>query len=380
MILPKKKYKIALIGYRFTEGGGEKVMANLSIFFDKVGIEVHNIIVLDGVTYSYAGKLVNMGLMKNESNDFSNKLKRLLFIRRYLKTNNFDFIIDFRPRTKSLQEFLIARFVYKAKTILTVHNFLLEYYMPKKAWLGRLIFNRVYATVTIVDKIKELVESKYNLTNVTNIFNPINLEEVFERSNEEIDITFDYVIAIGQYHDNLKQFDKLIWSYAHSNLPEKDIHLIILGKGDDVPLQKMATDNNVTKYIHLMGFEDNPYKYLKKAKFLASSSLNEGMPNVILESLACETPVIAFDCPTGPREMIVDKQNGLLVENQNTQKLTEAMNLFVENEELYNYCKNNALESIQKFSLDTIGKEWLDLMKIERFSNESFKNYGNRNY
>lgn len=380
MILPKKKYKIALIGYRFTEGGGEKVMANLSIFFDKVGIEVHNIIVLDGVTYSYAGKLVNMGLMKNQSNDFSNKLKRLLFIRRYLKTNNFDFIIDFRPRTKSLQEFLIARFVYKAKTILTVHNFLLEYYMPKKAWLGRLIFNRVYATVTIVDKIKELVESKYNLTNVTNIFNPINLEEVFERSNEEIDITFDYVIAIGQYHDNLKQFDKLIWSYAHSNLPEKDIHLIILGKGDDVPLQKMATDNNVTKYIHLMGFEDNPYKYLKKAKFLASSSLNEGMPNVILESLACETPVIAFDCPTGPREMIVDKQNGLLVENQNTQKLTEAMNLFVENEELYNYCKNNALESIQKFSLDTIGKEWLDLMKIERFSNESFKNYGNRNY
>lgn len=365
MILPKKKYKIALIGYRFTEGGGEKVMANLSIFFDKVGIEVHNIIVLDGVTYSYAGKLVNMGLMKNESNDFSNKLKRLLFIRRYLKNNNFDFIIDFRPRTKSIQEFLIARFVYNAKTILTVHNFLLEYYMPKKAWLGRLIFNQVYATVTIVDKIKELVESKYNLTNVTNIFNPINLEEVFERSNEEIDITFDYVIAIGQYHDNLKQFDKLIWSYAHSNLSKKDIHLIILGKGDDVPLQKMATDNNVTKYIHLMGFQDNPYKYLKKAKFLASSSLNEGMPNVILESLACETPVIAFDCPTGPREMIVDKQNGLLVENQNTQKLTEAMNLFVENEELYNYCKNNALESIQKFSLDTIGKQWLDLMKIE---------------
>ncbi|MBZ4042530.1 glycosyltransferase [Flavobacterium hibisci] len=365
MISPKKKYKIALIGYRFTEGGGEKVMANLSIFFDKVGIEVHNIIVLDGVTYSYAGKLVNMGLMKNESNDFSNKLKRLLFIRRYLKTNNFDFIIDFRPRTKSLQEFLIARFVYNAKTILTVHNFLLEYYMPKKAWLGRLIFNQVYATVTIVDKIKELVESKYNLTNVTNIFNPINLEEVFERSNEEIDITFDYVIAIGQYHDNLKQFDKLIWSYAHSNLPEKDIHLIILGKGNDIPLQKMAADNNVTKYIHLMGFENNPYKYLKKAKFLASSSLNEGMPNVILESLACETPVIAFDCPTGPREMIVDKQNGLLVENQNIQKLTEAMNLFVENEELYNYCKNNTLESIQKFSLDTIGKQWLDLMKIE---------------
>lgn len=371
MILQKKKYKIALIGYRFTEGGGEKVMANLSIFFDKVGIEVHNIIVLDGVTYSYAGKLVNMGLMKNKSNDFNNKLKRLLFIRGYLKTNNFDFIIDFRPRTKSLQELLIARFVYNAKTILTVHNFLLEYYMPKKAWIGRLIFNQAYATVTIVDKIKKLVESKYNLTNVTNIFNPINLEEVFKRSNEEIHITFDYIIAIGQYHDNLKQFDKLIWSYAHSNLPERHIHLVILGKGDNIPLEKMAVDNNVSKYIHLMGFEDNPYKYLKKAKFLVLSSLNEGMPNVILESLACETPVIAFDCPTGPGEMIIDKQNGLLVENQNIQKLIEAMNIFVDNEQLYSHCKKHTLASIQKFSLDTIGKQWLDLMKIECLSDES---------
>ncbi|WP_348824133.1 glycosyltransferase [Flavobacterium aestuarii] len=373
MILQKKKYKIALIGYRFTEGGGEKVMANLSIFFDKAGIEVHNIIVLDGVTYSYAGKLVNMGLMKNKSNDFNNKLKRLFFIRRYLKTNNFDFIIDFRPRTKSFQELLIARFVYNTKTILTVHNFLLEYYMPKKVWIGRLIFNHIYATVTIVDKIKELVESKYNLTNVTTIFNPINLEEVFERSNEEIDITFDYVIAIGQYHDNLKQFDKLIWSYAHSNLPERHIHLVILGKGDIIPLEKMAADNNVSKYIHLMGFEDNPYKYLKKAKFLVLSSLNEGMPNVILESLACETPVIAFDCPTGPREMIVDKENGLLVENQNIQKLIEAMNIFVGNEQLYSHCKKNALASIQQFSLESIGKQWLDLMKIASFSDESNK-------
>ena len=365
MTLPKKRYKIALIGFSLTGGGGDKVMANLSLFFDKAGIEVHNIIVLDGVTYSYAGKLVNMGLMKNRSNNFNNKLKRLLFIRKYLKTNNFDFIIDFRPRTKSLQELLIARFVYNTNTIFTVHSFLIDYYMPKKPWLTRLIYKKAYATVTIVDQIKELVESKYSLKNVNTIFNPVNLEEVDDRVNEVININFDYIIAIGQYHDNIKQFDKLILSYAGSILPEKDIHLVILGNGNKDFLRKAAVDNNVEKFVHLLGFQNNPFKYLNRSRFLVLSSKNEGFANVLVESLACQIPVVAFDCLCGPSTIIKDKENGLLVENQNTEKLSEAMNLFIEDEELYKYCKKNAFESIQKFSLDTIGKQWLDLMKIE---------------
>ena len=53
------------------------------------------------------------------------------------------------------------------------------------------------------------------------------------------------------------------------------------------------------------------------------------------------------------------------MENQNFEKLTEAMNLFVENEKLYEHCKNNALQSVSKFSIEKIGKQWLELMKID---------------
>lgn len=373
MILPKKTYKIALIGYRLTEGGGEKVMANLSLFFDKMGIEVHNIIVLDGVTYPYSGKLVNMGLLKNEKNNFADKFKRLLFLRKYLRDNDFDFIVDFRPRTKILQEFIISRFIYNSKIILTVHSYLIDYYMPKKSWLTRLIYNKAYATVTIVNQIKELIESKYNLKNVITISNSINLQEVNNKVNEETDIDFQYIIAIGQYNDTIKQFGKLILSYSNSILLQRNIHLIILGNGNKDLLTKIAIDNNVQNFVHLLGFQENPFKYLKKSRFLVLSSKNEGFANVLVESLACQTPVVAFDCLCGPSTIINHKENGLLVENQNIQKLTEAMNLFVENEELYNYCKKNAFESIQHFSLDTIGKQWLNLMKIESFSDESDK-------
>lgn len=369
MTLTVKKYKIALIGFSLSKGGGDKVMANLSIFFDKMGIEVHNIIVLDAVTFSYSGKLVNLGLLKNNNNGFANKWKRLWILKSYLNANNFDFIIDFRPRTKIIQELIISRFIYNTKTILTVHSFLIDYYMPKSAWLTRLIYNPSYATVAIVDQIRELLEEQYQLNNLVTIPNPINLEEVNAKCNEVVDIDFEYIIGIGQYADNIKQFDKLILSYANSLLPKKNIHLVILGIGNKVPLEKLALEKNVLKYVHLLGFQVNPFKYLKNAKFFVLSSLNEGMPNVLLESLACGTPVIAFDCLTGPREIIIDKKNGILVENQNLEKLTEAMNLFIEDVDLYNYCKINSSDSIQQFSLENIGKQWLNLMKIDGLYN-----------
>ncbi|WPR70200.1 glycosyltransferase [Flavobacterium sp. NG2] len=362
--MPKKTYKIALIGYRLTEGGGEKVMANLSLFFDSVGIEVHNIIVLDGVTYPFGGELVNLGLLKDRTNGVINKLKRLIFLNQYLKKNKFDFIIDFRPKMNPIQELITARFVYNAKTIFTVHSFLINYYMPENFWLTRLIYGKAYATVTIVDQIKELVEHKYQLNNVKTIFNPVNLDEINDKTKEDLVVDFEYIIAIGQYRDNIKQFDKLILSYANSNLPHNNIHLVILGNGDKDFLTKVALDNKVETFIHLLGFQDNPFKYLKKAKFLVLSSKNEGFANVLVESLACQTPVVAFDCLCGPSIIIKDKVNGLLVENQSIDKLTQAMNLFFEDEELYNYCKKNALESIQHFSLLNIGMQWLDLMKI----------------
>jgi N-acetylgalactosamine-N,N'-diacetylbacillosaminyl-diphospho-undecaprenol 4-alpha-N-acetylgalactosaminyltransferase len=87
------------------------------------------------------------------------------------------------------------------------------------------------------------------------------------------------------------------------------------------------------------------------------------MPMVLLESLACGTPIISWDYASGPKEIITNKQNGLLIENQETDKLIEAMNLFVSDNNLYLQCKENAVSSVKQFSLETIGNEWLNHLK-----------------
>lgn len=365
MILPNKKIKIALIGYRLSRGGAEKVMAILSQFFEKQGLEVHTIIILDEISYSYSGKLVNLGKLKNASNGLLNKWKRFTFLKKHLDENEFDFIIDFRFRIKPIQEVLIAKWLYKTNTIFTVHSFLIDHYMPNWSFLSRFMYGDCYKVVSISDESKALIEKKHQLKNVVRIYNPIDIEEIAVKSQEENELPYDYIIGVGQIETTIKQFDKLIDAYSKSVLPENNIHLVFLGDGElKKILQNLAKERKIEDKVHFLGHQNNPFKYLKKAKFFVLSSLNEGLPNVILESLACETPVIAFDCSSGPKEMIQHRENGLLVENQNVKKLSEAMNLFIEDENLYRYCKQNALQSVQSFSVSVIGKQWLELMKI----------------
>jgi N-acetylgalactosamine-N,N'-diacetylbacillosaminyl-diphospho-undecaprenol 4-alpha-N-acetylgalactosaminyltransferase len=89
--------------------------------------------------------------------------------------------------------------------------------------------------------------------------------------------------------------------------------------------------------------------------------LNEGLPNVILESLACETPVVAFDCSSGPREMIQHKENGLLVANQDVENFAEAPNLL--KMKIYIDIAKNALQKCAIF-FGFQASENNDLMKI----------------
>src|SRR5690606_28773993 len=102
----ENKKKIALIGYRLNKGGAERVMAILSTFFENQGIEVCIFIVLDDVAYNYSGKLINLGKLKNRTNGVFNKINRLVALKKSISSHEFDFIIDFRFRTKFIQEFI----------------------------------------------------------------------------------------------------------------------------------------------------------------------------------------------------------------------------------------------------------------------------------
>ncbi|WP_372756694.1 glycosyltransferase [Mariniflexile sp.] len=360
-----KQKKIAIISPSAGNGGAEKASTLLSLMLENLNYEVHFIAAYTLKDFKVGGQFYCLQVPKATRFSFVYQFFGFIKLRRHIKRHNFDAIIDFRSRRRFLTELVFTYFVVPRLDIMiyTFHLPLMDKYIPKPWFLFRSIYNKAEKIVCVSKGIKQKTE-EIGLENTQVILNPIDFKFIEDKIDSEKLFDFEYIIGVGRMDDNIKQFDHLMEAYSNSVLPEKHIHLVILGKGQ---YQSVLEDFQKTlpngDKIHFAGFQDNPYKYMHQAKFFVLSSKFEGFPLVVLEALACGTPVISYDCPTGPSEIIEHEKNGLLIPAQNKRKLTEGMNAFVENEIRYNQCKANAKKSIAHLTMEDIGKQWQTLLE-----------------
>ncbi len=363
-MIKQHRFKIALVGEMLSRGGAERVQAGLSFFFEEKGIEVHHIIVQDVVTYEYAGTLFNMGKLKDDSNGISNKWYRFQALKNYLKKQQFDFIIDFRVKNKFLQEYYIANFLYTSPYVMSIRSFDTRYYFPKNNYLAGAIYKNAYGIITVSKALEEKIKSTYDYKNVKTIYNPVRLESISAAATAFKPFDFPYILGMGRMHP-VKQFDHMIHAFSRTSAIEKGYKLILMGDGDSKSdlqdlVQKKGMENNVV----FLSYQENPFPYFSNAFLTVLTSINEGFPNVLIESLACGTPVVAYDCESGPGEIIEHKENGLLVENQNLDEMTRAIETLIHDKQLYDNLASNAVNSVEKFNFESIGMQWLDYLKI----------------
>ena len=147
------------------------------------------------------------------------------------------------------------------------------------------------------------------------IYNPLNKNEIIKKSKLKNKIKFDKkklkLINVGRYSD---QKDQLTLLKAVNRIKDKvKFNLLLVGRGaEKEKLIKYIRNNDLSRHVRLIDFQNNPYNLIKSSDIFILSSLYEGLPNVLLESQVLKRFIISSDCPTGPREILLNGNAGLL--------------------------------------------------------------------
>jgi len=359
--MPKSNNKkICIVVSSLGKGGAERSSAILSQILYDVGYDIHIVCVINKIEYPYKGKLLNLGALKTENDTSFDRLKRLRILKIYLKTHQFNYVIDNRSRRGFFQEFIISKLIFNPKkTIYCIRSYNTDLYINPNPFLGRLLYNNAFKVVAVSNAIAKKVKAKYNFKNVTKIYNAVN----FEESDKATRALGKSILFFGRIDDDVKNISLLLEGYSKSKLPVNDIKLKILGDGKDLEkLKKKTYALNIDSKVQFLPHNPNPSTVVKEALFTVLTSRYEGFPRSIIESLALGVPVISVDCKSGPNEIIAHNTNGLLIENHNPEALAQAMNRLFEDKALYLHCRENAKNSVVKFSEENIASHWQTLL------------------
>lgn len=228
------------------------------------------------------------------------------------------------------------------------------------------IFERIWMK-SLVGKLKKLDQfvvltdedrrNWHELDNVTTIPNPLNVFPTIE-SNQSA----RKVIAAGRYCYQ-KGFDLLLRAWAIVNEKHKDWHLDIYGAGKNVEYKNLVNTLNICQNVGINPPTDNIYAKYADASIFVFSSRFEGFGMALLEAMATKLAVVSFACPCGPKDIISDGNDGVLVTNEDIQELADKICHLIENEEERKSMAENAKLKAMQYSVDNIMHRWIRLFE-----------------
>ncbi len=167
-----------------------------------------------------------------------------------------------------------------------------------------------------------------------------------------------HVLAMGRLTGQ-KGFDLLLDAMVGVRAAGVPARLTIVGVGElEAELRSKAAALGLADVVALVGFQEQPERFFAHADVFVLSSRYEGMPNVVLEALACGLPIVAFDCPHGVSEIVHDGVNGRLVPAEDVPALTAALIDVLRDETMLRRLRTGIPDTLRSFTAPVVSARW----------------------
>ena len=364
--------KILVLHGHLSMGGEERVLLNVLRNLIELGYDVDLLITWNhgenNLFENEIPKKVNYEFLFDNYNGKSKIIKEIYRLRTkttYLKKvekiieeKKYDVIIDYSSNLLKYKNFDI-----KVPIFAWIHFSLTfgEKLSGEKVEKYKKQYKKYDKILTICDTMRdEFVEILgIDKTKVELVYNPINLE-IIRKKAEDVNPKYgnylkeDYFLQVSRLTQQ-KQPEHLVDIYyklKQRGIKEK---LYFIGNGEKVKLIKQKIkEYNLEDDIILLGQIENPYPFFKNAKLFLHTAKYEGLPTVLLESLAFGTPVVAYDCPTGPKDILgKNSEYGELIPLNDKDTFVKRVYELIDNNEKYENYKKMSLIRANDFSMET---------------------------
>uniref|UniRef100_UPI0040487377 glycosyltransferase family 4 protein n=1 Tax=Mariniflexile sp. TaxID=1979402 RepID=UPI0040487377 len=377
------------IGSLYKKGGTEKVLSNKANYFvDKLNYKIH-IITEDQrdlpLGYNFDERIIFHDIAISKFNK-KNTIKGLTFINNILKLRKLysnliktikpdvivvcergylDYVIPYiNKEIPKIREF------HFSKEAVKVHASLMRPWFKriKHELLYSVIFNSFnkydyLALLTKRDKING--GYKTNLEVIPNMISESLPKKSANLSNKR-------VISVGSMYDKRKRFDVQIklWKEVVKYYP--DWVLDIYGDGAEKKnLEKLILELHLSNNVILHGNSNTMHEHYLDSSIFIFTSMAEGLPMVLIEALSYGIPIVSFDCPTGPSDIITNNQDGFIIPQGNIKMLKEKLFILIKDEELRSNMGKKARKNAERFTPFEISKLWINLFEKIIIKNES---------
>jgi glycosyltransferase involved in cell wall biosynthesis len=315
--------RIALFLPQLAGGGAERSILNLAEAILDRGIAVDLVVAHPG------GELVSRvpAGVRLVSLNASSTAAGIPKLTRYLKTERPDTIMSALDHANIAAQIAVRLSGSRARSVISIRNtFSAESALRKslkrriEAVLAKRLYPGADAILSVSDGAAEDVARFLGIPRerITVTHNPVVSDHLFRQAAEPVDHPWfvpgapPVILAAGRLSDQ-KDYPTLIRAFAAARR-NSGARLVILGDGERrADLEALIHSLGLHGDVLLPGFVHNPYAYMAKAFVFVLSSRHEGLPGVLIQALACGCPVIATDCPSGPREILEGGRFGALV-------------------------------------------------------------------